>query len=846
MKTLVIVCLALCLSSSAAAQDSLNVSLLTSLHTGWDSAEDMEVVGNYAYVATGHSGMRILDVSDPNNPDIIGTCDTPGDALRIDVQGDYAYIADYSAGTRVIDISDPYAPVEVGYYPPNIHTDIAVQGEYAYAAIPFGDQLYIINISDPTSPQLISQVNNVKAEWVVVEGNYAYVAGSMHGSDEVTVIDISDPTQPTEVVTCTITGDAADINYVDGFVYVTTNTHLLVVEVDLPQLNVVGQCNLTNLGHGVRVAGDYAYVAQDTHGLGIFDVSDPTDPVHVSTSVVDSWGYGVDVVDNTVYLASRNEFITYDVGNPGLPDVLSVVQSFGMLNDISLQNDIVCMATSQNRIVLYDVQNPDQPEFLGNSNYLSGSPYQIVRQGDLVYSVSFNTLSIHDISNPNQPQSVGSVTFNDCFGYSLAVSGNFAYVGDYGGGIQIVEITDPEAPVERGSCDGPMESHGIALRGSYACVATYMGGLRIIDISDPDNPFEASFHDLNAHAYDVVIDGNYAFVATDDSGVLVFDISDPLNPTTVGVCSTNSYAHGVELVDDHLYIATDANLQVYDVSDPENPVETGYYSTNESCDNVAFLDGTAWVVSGYQLLGMDVSLAAPPSPVVITLSATAPLFVPRGGIIEYGAILTSNLPSPYAVDIWTYVDLPSGDPYGPIWRIINFPFTPNTVIRADALGQSIPNDAYLGSYTFHMNAGLFPHTVVGEDEFTFEVIDAPGTVASGDQNWSAWGYESAFLTDQFIAQSDRFIPAEYSLSKAYPNPFNEMTTVTVALPESSNLTVTVFNTLGQQVAELASGRVNAGTQTLTFDASDLSSGIYFIQATVPGKLDSMQKVVLVK
>jgi Secretion system C-terminal sorting domain len=80
----------------------------------------------------------------------------------------------------------------------------------------------------------------------------------------------------------------------------------------------------------------------------------------------------------------------------------------------------------------------------------------------------------------------------------------------------------------------------------------------------------------------------------------------------------------------------------------------------------------------------------------------------------------------------------------------------------------------------------------------------------------------------------------------HPNPANALTTVTIALPEASNLTVTVFNTLGQLVAELVNGRVNAGRQTLTFDASDLSSGIYFIQATVPGKLDAMQKIVLVK
>ena len=66
------------------------------------------------------------------------------------------------------------------------------------------------------------------------------------------------------------------------------------------------------------------------------------------------------------------------------------------------------------------------------------------------------------------------------------------------------------------------------------------------------------------------------------------------------------------------------------------------------------------------------------------------------------------------------------------------------------------------------------------------------------------------------------------------------------MPESADLTVTVVNTLGQQVAELAHGDFTAGQHTFTFDGSSLASGIYFVHATVPGELNAVQKIVLMK
>jgi len=71
------------------------------------------------------------------------------------------------------------------------------------------------------------------------------------------------------------------------------------------------------------------------------------------------------------------------------------------------------------------------------------------------------------------------------------------------------------------------------------------------------------------------------------------------------------------------------------------------------------------------------------------------------------------------------------------------------------------------------------------------------------------------------------IPIEYELQQNYPNPFNPSTQIAFNIAQSGQYSLKVYNILGQEVATLLSDQVSAGTHTLNFDASNLTSGIYF-------------------
>jgi hypothetical protein len=89
------------------------------------------------------------------------------------------------------------------------------------------------------------------------------------------------------------------------------------------------------------------------------------------------------------------------------------------------------------------------------------------------------------------------------------------------------------------------------------------------------------------------------------------------------------------------------------------------------------------------------------------------------------------------------------------------------------------------------------------------------------------------------------IPSDYFLGQNYPNPFNPATNITFALPERSNVILKIFNTLGEEVAELINESMDAGTHFYNYDASKLTSGIYIYSLQTDGGLIS-KKMTLIK
>ena len=85
----------------------------------------------------------------------------------------------------------------------------------------------------------------------------------------------------------------------------------------------------------------------------------------------------------------------------------------------------------------------------------------------------------------------------------------------------------------------------------------------------------------------------------------------------------------------------------------------------------------------------------------------------------------------------------------------------------------------------------------------------------------------------------------YNLKQNYPNPFNSSTTIKYELPKSAEVRLSVYDILGREVSVLVNEKKDAGIHEVKFDASGLSSGVYFYRLTASSYVDT-KKFLLVR
>jgi N-acetylneuraminic acid mutarotase len=126
---------------------------------------------------------------------------------------------------------------------------------------------------------------------------------------------------------------------------------------------------------------------------------------------------------------------------------------------------------------------------------------------------------------------------------------------------------------------------------------------------------------------------------------------------------------------------------------------------------------------------------------------------------------------------------------------------------------------------------------------------ALGGLRSGSAPYYVLGIEEfdplAVDTDVHTYPKEKVV-AHFGLKQNYPNPFNPSTTITYNVAQPGKVKLTVYNALGQGVAELVNDFQVEGSHSVTFDASHLSTGIYFYQLQVEGRFSEKKKMLLLK
>lgn len=272
-------------------------------------ANNVDVSGNFAYVAAGSAGLQVVDVTDRRAPRVVGSLDTPGNANDVRVVGERVYVADGSAGLRVIDVSTPSSPRLLGAFDTaGEANDVVVVGSRAYVAGGAAG-LQIIDVSDPQAPALLGTLDTPGvARGVDVSGNVAVVADG--GS--VRTIDVGNPASPSALGSVSTT-DARDLTVDGSFAYVADNTgSLRVIEFTTPSAPQLRGSTTQTLGGilmDVAKAREFVFGADVffVNGVPIVNVANPVAPVvraRLDFPARDDNGTGIAVDNAYVYLTA--------------------------------------------------------------------------------------------------------------------------------------------------------------------------------------------------------------------------------------------------------------------------------------------------------------------------------------------------------------------------------------------------------------------------------------------------------------------------------------------------------------------------------------------------------------
>ena len=124
-----------------------------------------------------------------------------------------------------------------------------------------------------------------------------------------------------------------------------------------------------------------------------------------------------------------------------------------------------------------------------------------------------------------------------------------------------------------------------------------------------------------------------------------------------------------------------------------------------------------------------------------------------------------------------------------------------------------------------------------EGNYTYRVKSYKDTVESVYSNEA-----NMVFTD---SETEEEMPQEFTLLQNYPNPFNPTTQIIFNLPKSSHVKLEVFNSMGQKVSSLVNRRMNSGSHNVTFDATNLPSGVYMYRIDA-GEVSMTKKMLLIK
>ncbi len=545
------------------------------------------VSGSYAYVANGSSDtLESFSISNgvlSSSP--VSTVTTGSGPISVAVSGSYAYVVNYNGNTLEsfsissgVLSSSPVSTTTTGTNP----YSVAVSGSYAYVVNHGSDTLESFSISNGVlSSSPVSTVTTGSGPIsVAVSGSYAYVVNGY--SNTLESFSISSGVLSSSPVSTVTTGASPSSVAVSGsYAYVVNGIDTLESFSISNGVLSSSPVSTTATGTGpssVAVSGSYAYVVNyDSDTLESFSISNgvlSSSPVSTtatgtgpsSVAVSGSYAYVVNYSSDTLesFYIGGTSVEQVNVGNANITGSLNVVSQSNnqQLLNIDASGNTVNIGNYSQGLQISTLPGTLSTSPVSTIN-TGSSPYSVAVSGSYAYVVNYgsDTLESFSISNGVISSSPLSITNTANSPASVAVSGSYAYVANYGSNIlesfSISSGVLSSSPYS--SISTQTEPYSVAISGNFAYVTMLTGTLDSFKISNGDILSNAQNVSVGSSPYSVAISGNYAFVANGGSSNLEsFAIENSnygfYSSYPVSTVTTGSTPHSVAISGNYAYV----------------------------------------------------------------------------------------------------------------------------------------------------------------------------------------------------------------------------------------------------------------------------------------------------
>lgn len=525
------------------------------------------------------------------------------------------------------DICSELAQWDNIYGEPNdIFVQETLMSKIAYIALGYAG-LVMYDISNPTNPKFLGQYVDQEGDGideVIVIGKFAFVVGGAYG---LKVIDLSSPKNPKFILDYSEVEYLSNIEVHGDYIFGSQWWEFLqVIDISNPKnphlVNSYTKIHESAISK-IRINNNLLYLV-GSQGIEILDISNPQKPLYETFWEFDVDVYSFDIYGLTAIISDNSDVLFYNIGNPSNITLITRYSDIRCHSKCILVDENYVFSFGYPGFICFDIENPNSivkvNEFIREAGYVSYG----LKHDEFIYLydlyMGIEIVYIGDLTIT--PLSAGKIITN---GYTLdtIVQGNLAYVSNFWGGLDILDIDNPTNPKLISRYTGSFSFFSsMYLENSKLYLANYATNtLEILDVSDPTAPKRISsfYNVLNIFwlesemivkediAFILIINDLYPIL---DGAIHIVNCTNPANVSIIySLNNHNATLTDFYLVENHLFLATSTGLLIYEINNNYSLTFISEYSEISSSIAGVFVENNTVYLAAkdYGLIILDVS-----------------------------------------------------------------------------------------------------------------------------------------------------------------------------------------------------------------------------------------------